>query len=129
MERRRASNRKSARKSRYRQLVMLDELQKSLDALKRQNNELKTEKNVLEREIKLINMKSDIHTKLIAGSQPDVMPSAEIPTPPLVASSPIDSSYMARPFVPTQEAIASFLLNRRALLSTVEFSLRARSPY
>mmetsp|Transcript_9273 Transcript_9273/g.14403 ORF Transcript_9273/g.14403 Transcript_9273/m.14403 type:complete len:138 (-) Transcript_9273:125-538(-) len=57
-ERRRASNRRSAQKSRYRQIVMLEELQKSVDSLKEKNAGLKKERQILQTNITMLHRSS-----------------------------------------------------------------------
>ncbi len=53
-ERRRAANRRSARKSRYREMVMLEELQKSVHELTVKNNALRQENDALRRGISAV---------------------------------------------------------------------------
>lgn len=50
-ERRRAANRRSARKSRYKENVLLDELQKTVTELAKQNQSLKAENDAFKQDV------------------------------------------------------------------------------
>jgi bZIP transcription factor len=53
-ERRRAANRKSARKSRFRESILLDELQKTVSQLSKQNDDLRADNDAFKRELILL---------------------------------------------------------------------------
>lgn len=62
-ERRRAANRKSARKSRFRENVLLDELQKTVTDLGKHNHTLKSENNTFKEEIAALQSLLACHVK------------------------------------------------------------------
>jgi predicted RNase H-like nuclease (RuvC/YqgF family) len=62
-ERRRAANRKSARKSRFRENVLMDELQKTVNDLGKHNQTLKSENDTFKEEITALQSLLACHAK------------------------------------------------------------------
>ena len=59
-EKRRASNRRSAHKSRYREMVMMDEYQRRAELLSKENDALKRENEIIRQIMTLLNTSQNI---------------------------------------------------------------------